>query len=120
MLDVKRILTQMLFYCLTPAQKPKSHQPAPKIEKTTGRDKPVVGRIICEVGQAEQRACFGWKGQGQEDVEYDTSAYWDKGGGSLKVQHACRAHARAFSSMHHLPALTSTQWVLILVRSGLG
>ena len=68
-----------------PANKPKSHQPAPKIDRTTGRDKPVVGRSICLVGQAEQSACYGIKSAAPEAVMYDTDIYWEKGGGSRKV-----------------------------------
>lgn len=68
-----------------PADKLKFHQPTPKIERTTGRDKPVVSRSICLVGQAEQSACYGIKNAGQEAVMYETDIYWQKGGGSRKV-----------------------------------
>ena len=68
----------------------------------------MVGRIICQVGQAEQRACFGWKNQGQEDVAYDTTAYWEKGGGSIKVPAACTylylCTANVYKTMQHSPA----------------
>ena len=65
--------------------KPRLHQAETKISKTSGRDKPVVGRIICTVKQAEQSACFGWKSQAQEAIIYDTDVYYEKGGGSRKV-----------------------------------
>ena len=70
---------------IAPANKPKFHQPAPHIQRTTGRDKPVVGRAICLVGAAEQSACYGIKNATQESVIYDTDIYWKQGGGSRKV-----------------------------------
>jgi hypothetical protein len=82
------------------ANKPKAYQPSPNIGKTSGRDTPLVSRAVCNVGQAEQRACYGIKSAGQEDVVYDCNVYWEKGGGSRKVWHCAYTRHLLYFARH--------------------
>lgn len=45
----------------------------------------VGGRMICNVGVAEQKAIFNKKSDGQADVWYDTEIFWKRGPGKQKV-----------------------------------